>query len=136
MARRIGAAALLVGFLAHSGDGLMAALCSPEMDHGPVELTAHGPGAASDDVPGEPGSSHEDHGTDSVPAHEDGPASHDGPCPFGPAAPVVCGGGATVPSLGAPSVPDVSPESASVLSEPTDSRGTLLAMTPFRPPRA
>lgn len=151
---RVGCALLLLGFLAHAGDGLMAALCHPGMeDSTPSGVTVHvelapdrqgAQHAEAGDVEGRHDHSGPNHSHDPTDPHDPGqqqgpdhdPTSHDDPCPFGGASIAVCGGVATAASPLISAAPIPSTGQTSVLIDPDDSAGALLALKAFRPPRA
>ena len=124
---RIACLALLVGFLAHAGDGVMAALCHPGMDASAgATVAVHGDDSHPD------AQLHHDHGD-----HPEGETpAHDDPCPFGGASLAVCGGVATVPPLATPAglgpVLGDAPRPAAFAA----AHGALLSLKLFRPPRA
>ena len=124
---RIACLALLVGFLAHAGDGVMAALCHPGMGaFAGATVAVHGDDSHPD------AQLHHDHGD-----HPEGETpAHDDPCPFGGASLAVCGGVATVPPLATPAglgpVLVDAPRPAAFAA----AHGALLSLKLFRPPRA
>lgn len=145
---------LLAGFLTHSGDGLMAALCHPEMmeadglpaepsdaqDDGVMELSVGTVAQAAD--PGqlhEHGSATPAHGSGSHGADDQGDHHHDhegggDTCPFGLASLAVCGGAATAPAPPSQSGPGLVGAELPFgqLNEALD---TLFTHQLFRPPR-
>jgi hypothetical protein len=116
---RLGAALLLVGFLAHAGDGLVSALCHPGQESS---------GHVVMEVDRTAGNHSADHTGEETPG--------DDPCPFGSTAVAACAGTATAltaaPVVRAPLTAPVS----SIRDEPDRTSGVLLASGLFRPPRA
>ena len=116
---RVGVALLLVGFLAHAGDGIVTALCHPGQEaSGHLDMASgHAQGSHSVDHAGEE-------------------PSGGMPCPFGSGAVAPCAGTApafsTAPMVRTPLTATVS----SVRSEPDHTPGILLSSGLFRPPRA
>jgi len=116
---RLGAALLLVGFLAHAGDGIVSALCHPGQEaSGHLVMGVDRPAG--------------NHSAD----HTGEETSGDAPCPFGSTAVAACAGTATAltaaPVVRAPLTATVS----SVRDEPDRTSGVLLSSALFRPPRA
>jgi hypothetical protein len=140
--QRAGAFLLAAAFLAHAGDGLMAALCHPGMDgDGGIALVAH---QASTPADHDHLSNHE-RGPEAEHAHpqsadgvdHDHPSSTDDEgCPFGMASAATCSGGANVPSTISPDRALVTPAGILAVAEPRIAHGVLTASGPFRPPRA
>lgn len=135
--RRTLSGLLLVGFLAHAGDGLVALMCDPGMEHGQSHGEAVDPAA---------GSGHADHpeGHAPQPGHSSGPSEggegvHDpgeAPCPLGSGMMAFCGGAATVPTPSFSDAPRVPFGDAPAITDPAGALGTLLSLRHFRPPRA
>jgi hypothetical protein len=131
LTRRILSALLLAGFLAHAGDGLVAMMCAPGMEHGQAHEDAVPPGAGA-----ERGEHHQHQGTDPAPGGEGDHDQGDEPCPLGPSAMAFCGGAATVPTASSSHAPRVPFGNALTLADPSDAFDTLLSLKLFRPPRA
>lgn len=119
---------LLLGFLAHAGEGLVAALCHPEVEAHIVEIV-HAPDHQDAYASGpEEGSAAHDHG--------DGTQTSDaGSCPFGSGSLAACSGSATVLSVLTASGPTPAAIESLVRPLSDDVAGALLALTQFRPPR-
>jgi hypothetical protein len=137
--RRTLSGLLLVGFLAHAGDGLVALMCDPGMEHGAAHGEAADPAAGS----GHGGHEHaEVHASEQVPPPPlseggDGVPTHgEAPCPLGSGVMVFCGGAATVPTPSFSDAPRVPFGDAPAIIDPSDALGTLLSLKLFRPPRA
>jgi hypothetical protein len=137
--RRTLSGLLLVGFLAHAGDGLMALMCDPGMEHG----NAHG---ESVDPSGDSGHAGHEHPADHAPEQAPSPAPSQGaegvpnhgddPCPLGSGVMAFCGGAATVPTPSFSAAPRVPFGDAPAITSPSEAHGTLLSLKLFRPPRA
>jgi hypothetical protein len=137
--RRTLSGVLLVGFLAHAGDGLVALMCDPGMEHGHAHEEAADPAAGS----GHGGHEQpEGHAPEPVlpPAPSEGgggvPNHGEAPCPLGSGVMAFCGGAATVPTPSFADAPRAPFGDAPAIPDATHALGTLLSLKFFRPPRA
>jgi hypothetical protein len=121
---------LVLGFLTHAGNGLVAASCHVQLEDDLVTTVLA-------DVDQQ---EHHHHDTAGDPDASGSHHSHSGPeeggaCPLGGGALALCSGSPPVPSLLAASVPTPIPSGTVAFALPDDEAGALLALNQFRPPR-
>lgn len=116
----------LLAFLTYGGDGLMAAICPPDMEMGGTGTTVEwSPEAAPDAATHDADAGH--HG------HPHTPGSDPEPCPIGMGSMTVCTGAATASAEA--SGPAPADESGSLAPAADPIPTTLHVLGLFRPPR-